>query len=844
MTRFILLFAAMASAVIAQGAAYTFRFNSTPLPQAIRQIMGQHPELDVNFIYDELENYKTSATVNADNADMALRQMVGLNPVSVTRSRGVYYLEAMQKGRFTYSGRVMGSDKEPVVAATIFLLAPKDSTVLTYAVADTEGRFSIPCDSRKVIAKFSSMGYRTKYVTTDSFGMGTIVMQEITHKLKEVGVEADIQTEYSDRSVFLPTNRQKQSSAGALELLDQMAIPMININPQTGSVTTNSNQDVSIYIDYSAATQNDMDALNPDDVKSVEYLINPLDPRFQHSRYVVNILLRKYEYGGYGKLRGTANIVAGSYNGLAYGKMTYKKMTYDLSVSDTYRDTRHGGADESRTYTLGDGEKVTRDTRVTDYHNQSNRISAAFRAKYVDEKKIISNRVTFSYTNTPHRDSGGELSFTPQVFNGDTYSQKFNSRVVYPRYNGEFYFDFGNNLALSLSPSFDYYHVNSDNHYRSEASDIITIARENMFEGALRGQLNKQFNGQHSLGLMFNFAENYDRVVYSGSSPSVQRFRQGLGALLLTYGFNTKKLFAQITLGVGANWDNIDGVNTKDILPAAYASVQYAFNKKNSLEVGLQYDINTMDLSAKGTNIVQNNELLYMTGNPELRTPRVIRGELSYNWAPMKQLSVSADAGYFEIFKRPVPVFVPYKDGTAVLRTMEDNGNYAYEYVGLSMTARLFNKSLVLSLKPQLWFYQTTGEYDERKTSFLYNFSARYYFGKFHISAYCNSGEDMLIQQSMWSTRERDHFTWGLTAGWGNGKWTVQATAYNLFRTSWVDYRTWLNSKYFSSKTVDYSSTAHQWFKVTATYTFRYGKKVRKGDEISEGSDASSAIMK
>ena len=158
-----MLICAMSAFVMANAETFSYRFNSTPLPKAIQQIMENHPTIDINFIYNELENYNTSAAVNADNVYDALRQTIGLNPVTVVKSKSTYYVEALQHGKYVYTGRAIGFDNEPVVAATVMLLAPKDSTVLTFAIADEEGRFRIPCDRTDVIAKLSCLGYKTTY---------------------------------------------------------------------------------------------------------------------------------------------------------------------------------------------------------------------------------------------------------------------------------------------------------------------------------------------------------------------------------------------------------------------------------------------------------------------------------------------------------------------------------------------------------------------------------------------------------------------------------------------------------------------------------------------------------
>ena len=314
MARIILLIFAMSAFVMASAGTFSHRFNSTPLPKAIQRIMENHPDLNINFIYNELENYNTSATVDADNAYDALRQAIGLNPVTVVKAKNTYYVEALQHGKFVYTGRAIGSDNEPVVAATVLLLAPKDSTVLTYAVTDAEGRFRIPCDRTDVIAKLSCMGYKTTFRHCATTNIGTVIMPENSIRLSEVKVEADNARLYSDRSVFMPTGRQKNAAQNAIDLLQQMALPLIRINPMTNAVTDNAGNGVALYINSIEASRDELDGMRTADILRVEYLEFPTDPRFHGAPRVINFILREYEYGGYTKVSVKDNFLTGFSN--------------------------------------------------------------------------------------------------------------------------------------------------------------------------------------------------------------------------------------------------------------------------------------------------------------------------------------------------------------------------------------------------------------------------------------------------------------------------------------------------------------------------------------------------
>ena len=237
-------------AVISHADTFTYRFNQTLLSEALSHIAEQHPDIQINFIYNELDKYKTSAHINTDDVFQALKQTIGMNPVSVSKSNGRYYIEALQHGKFIYRGCAIGEDNEPVAAATVMLLSPSDSTVITYGVADERGGFSIPCDRRDVIAKLSCIGYKTTCRRSAGFNFGNIVMRINATRLEQVSVKGQMATAYSDRTVYLPSSRQKNAAQNAIDLLRQMAIPQINISLVDNTVTTLSGQKVTLYINY------------------------------------------------------------------------------------------------------------------------------------------------------------------------------------------------------------------------------------------------------------------------------------------------------------------------------------------------------------------------------------------------------------------------------------------------------------------------------------------------------------------------------------------------------------------------------------------------------------------
>lgn len=109
-------------------------------------------------------------------------------------------------------------------------------------------------------------------------------------ELGEVTVVADAQRTSATKTVYIPSVNQKSTASGGISLLSHMNIPQLSVNPIAETVKTVDNQGVRLFINYHPATDEDISGLNPVDVKRVEYLDFPVDPRFQRSQHVVNFI--------------------------------------------------------------------------------------------------------------------------------------------------------------------------------------------------------------------------------------------------------------------------------------------------------------------------------------------------------------------------------------------------------------------------------------------------------------------------------------------------------------------------------------------------------------------------
>lgn len=84
MKRIIIIIMAMVGFISANAKKYTYSFHNTPVAQALVELSQDHPDINIAFIYKELDNYKTSSKIDTDDIGSAIRQIIGLHPISLS----------------------------------------------------------------------------------------------------------------------------------------------------------------------------------------------------------------------------------------------------------------------------------------------------------------------------------------------------------------------------------------------------------------------------------------------------------------------------------------------------------------------------------------------------------------------------------------------------------------------------------------------------------------------------------------------------------------------------------------------------------------------------------------
>ena len=666
-------------------------------------------------------------------------------------------------------------------------------------------------------------------------------------ELGEIVVVAQNQRTNSTSSTYIPMKRQKDSATDAVSLLSQMAIPQLEVQPGNFNVKNISGQNVAIYINYVAASEQDLIGLRPTDVKKVEYLIYPQDPRFKGAQYVVNFILQKYEWGGYTKITGNKWFGVNYTEGAVFSKFAYKSMTFDLFANEKYLTNRHNGTESSETFKFTDifnkGEQTVK--RFTTplssfYRNNSNDI--AFRALYSKERIQISNKLSFNITSTPHNELETEMFYNDNFLPTSTASTFASNHSWGLNYDFEAYTTFSDKVAFNVEAQYLYGRNKQNSQYTTDNLTITNDAREDNHQVRIIPNLVWNPNQHHSI--MPLVAGEYYRssIHYFGSSPSQQKYDVwGLvGGVRYTF-IQPKWTAGTLFTWVYAN-TNLTGTKITDNYPQGNVFGTYSPNDKNQFELMWAFGKQIPSTYQKSPNMLQQDELMWYSGNPGLDNYWNHHIGLQYLWLPDNKWQLAADTYYYTERNRVVTSYSPDAPNGTMLRKYTNGGNYDVIMAGLSGTAKFFGGKLVAKVRPQYWHRNISGVYNISLNEITCSAQLTWYFGNFYLFGWYMTPSTYIPDES--GMKAHTPSSYQVQLGWGKGAWRLSATAHNFLRSSWETNRQELNSTYYNFDRREYGTGQHMRFQISATYTFGYGKKVQPGDEVSGAGTTESAILK
>ncbi len=678
-----------------------------------------------------------------------------------------------------------------------------------------------------------------------SFAQQEETTDSLLTKLEEVVVQGRNQKLGAEVSTYIPTSKQKNSAQTATDLLNRMAIPQLKVSP-SDVVTDLAGKSVDMFIDFLPASEEDLTGMRVQDVKKVEYYDYPADPRFQGKPHVVNFIMQKYEYGGYVKAYGWENTSNAGQLSL-YGKLQYKRMTFDLASGAFYLNQSHSGGDVYETFRLsqsdGSVREFERNTIQESGKLRKRTYWPTFKAVYSTDRITIQNLVGANFDRSPVNDQSGYIAYSPEIAPVAAIADSKANRVNTLSYRGYWNFIINDLNSITLSPRYAYSHTSTASRYSEEgAGDYYNAAKDNshQFSGDLT--YSHSFGEWGRLNAILQSVITTNKTTYSGTantSDYAHAYRVGPG---VQYSVSKGKVYG--TFGIGLNWDRQEYIDNKENASAPWIdfSFQYSPSGNHSLRADYHYSKLMPSSSFRSAAVIQSNPLMSYTGNPDLRSEGSYNVGANYSFIPSNSFSITAFADSWILTNRYVYEYVPH--ATGLLRTIKQpGGSYSQWNYGLAGSLRLFDRNFQLTAQMSANSVRNGNPYNLNRTKVVYAFEASYCLDNWTFSGLYYSSQGY-PDGSMVGTWMITKPFYKIQVGWANPTWNFQLQLASFARWNWRSDRSEMHSRYYDRTEQTYSINDHALARLMVTYTFGFGKKVKRGDEATQQSGVSSGILK
>ena len=253
----------------------TRQYNNVSFSAALKDLNARQHKYTINFVYDELEDFRVTKSIRNQSVPDAIMQLIGFYPIRMTQVEDNIMVECTQKTPTKMIGRIIDNKKRPVDFANIALLNVRDSSLINGGVTNENGQFVIPCGARKAIVRVSCVGYITTSNTYNIGKIGTIVLHENTINLKGVKVKAMRQNiKLGKEGMLVDIEHSELNKIGtATDVLREM--PRVDVCSD-GTVNVFAKGSPLIYINNRLVNDlKELHQLKSDNIKNVEIVTAP-----------------------------------------------------------------------------------------------------------------------------------------------------------------------------------------------------------------------------------------------------------------------------------------------------------------------------------------------------------------------------------------------------------------------------------------------------------------------------------------------------------------------------------------------------------------------------------------
>ena len=661
------------------------------------------------------------------------------------------------------------------------------------------------------------------------------------NKLEEVVIQAE--RGWIEKGVInvIPTKNEKKLSTSPATLIKAMHLPFLE--EKDGIIVTPGGETAVVFINGIRAEGIDIATFWPKEVKRVECIQNPTDPRYEGVRYAVNFIMPEYEAGGVTKVSLFQRVPNNGYYELS-SKLVYKKMTYGAMLRGRYERDHRSSKEATTTYRdiyYNDRkyDEIIQEEESSSYSRKDG-FDSGFYARYINENFRMTHTFALGWVRNPGSGSTSVSSWSENLFGSDYSFFTTTSRSLSPQVSGNYFYRF--NPKWTLSAVWNYNYARNDNWSTSQTGETTPIYNSTKEDvNTLKFTIFPTFRPSDRLEFYLNLVGTLDwfstRYVGSANTLSKQTRQEMVSELIINWKVS-QNLRMTFYPGLNASLWQIGDIREHSVSPTFSTSVDWNPSRKFMMSGTVKYRTYFPSASESNPVLVKNSELLWSVGNPYLKKDNAWDTYLYTTYLTNSWLSFGVGLGYLYWNNRILTDYLPTDREMGGLIMEKVNISPTHGLRGsLSIKGNFFDRNLSVRLTPDWNYTATEGDWRIHRNYFTFSGGVDYTIGNVDLEVEYDGPFKCLDEGGREEYWRQGGWNVGLT--YGTGDLYIQFKLSNIFNDKQRE-RVKYTSPYYSTNYNSFETGRNA--SVQLTYTFGYGKKIDRYIDVSGAVESKTSI--
>ncbi|MBQ8245604.1 MAG: TonB-dependent receptor [Lachnospiraceae bacterium] len=601
-------------------------------------------------------------------------------------------------------GKLVDEHQKALTYANV-VLEKSDSTFVAGQISDGKGILHFPKvsegDYRLII---SCMGYKTLYIELHGFkhsvNLGTLLMEEDSQQLSEVTVTATNMSLTADKIMVYPNQKQVNASANGIDLLRNLMLPRIHVNPIGNTINTNDGGGVQLCINGRKASQDEVSALQPSEIVRVELQEDP-GIRYGNISVVINYVVRRFDVGGSVGYNGQQSVKSlfGRHN--INGKLNFGKSEFGFFYNTEHLIFEKMWSKRNEVFAFEDGRTYHRSVTTVPHGQKGIHHRGAITYNFQNDNDYMLNIIVgFENHNVPNYLEEGNL-LTEEFSNSMTNRRNWShNRSTTPYLDIYYQKKMKNNQFLAFNAVGTYINTSNRNEYeefqnKETIVNYYSAVNGEKFSLITEGIYEKGFNNGTRLTIGIKHTQSYTDNVYSGTLKYNTQMNQANTYAYLQYKGRIGKLNYRLGVGTNRTWFKQKDKDDYDIWSInPQFNLNYTFTEQISASLTGSLSTMTPSLSQLSSADQLIDSLQIKRGNPSLKPYDYYRLNFRLNYQKEK-----VNIGLFGIYnhrENPIMTHV-YRENDKFIHSFANHDRYQYLGVGMNVRIGLLWNILQLS---------------------------------------------------------------------------------------------------------------------------------------------------